>query len=77
MDEADPPSPKQETNMNDDLLTDEELSIVADGKPGDGTSPGTDGLGWLRNLVRGVSASDAESVSARRRPPNGRSPPAD
>ena len=51
--------------MNHDLLNDEELSIVAGGKPGDHKGPhtgggggngtgGGDGLGWLRNLIRSI-----------------------
>ena len=55
--------------MNHELLNDEELSIVAGGKPpgghGSGTGGGTgggggngtgggDGLGWLRNLIRNI-----------------------
>jgi hypothetical protein len=50
--------------MNHELLNDEELSIVAGGKPlgghGSGTGGGTgggDGLGWLRNLIRGIFRS--------------------
>jgi hypothetical protein len=58
------PSPeKLEVTMNRELLNDEELSIVAGGKPpgghGNGTGGGTgtgggDGLGWLRNLIRNI-----------------------
>ena len=55
--------------MNHDHLNDENLDIVAGGKPagghGSGTGGGTggghgngtgggDGLGWLRNLIRGI-----------------------
>ena len=51
--------------MNHELLNDEELSIVAGGKPARGHGSGTggghgngtgggDGLGWLRNLIRGI-----------------------
>ena len=43
--------------MNHELLNDEELSIVAGGKPAGGHGSGTgggDGLGWLRNLIRGI-----------------------
>lgn len=51
--------------MNNDLLNDEQLDIVAGGKPGDGTGGGTgggggkgtgggDGLGWLRHLLHDV-----------------------
>jgi len=56
---------QQETTMNNDLLNDEQLDIVAGGKPGDGTGGGTgggggkgtgggDGLGWLRHLLHDV-----------------------
>jgi hypothetical protein len=66
IDEADPPFvEQQETTMKHDHLNDEHLDIVAGGKPGDHTGPGTgggggkgtgggDGLGWLRNLIRGI-----------------------
>ena len=45
--------------MKHDLLNDEHLDIVAGGKPGDHTGGGKgtgggDGLGWLRNLIRGI-----------------------
>ena len=48
--------------MKRDLLNDENLDIVAGGKPagghgsgtGGGTGGGGDGLGWLRNLIRGI-----------------------
>ena len=51
--------------MNHELLNDEELSIVAGGKPPGGHGSGTgggggtgtgggDGLGWLRNLIRNI-----------------------
>jgi hypothetical protein len=64
--EADPPFvEQQETTMNNDLLNDEHLDIVAGGKPGDHTGGGTgggggkgtgggDGLGWLRNLFHTI-----------------------
>jgi hypothetical protein len=47
--------------MNHELLNDEQLTIVAGGKPagghgtggGNGTGGG-DGLGWLRNLIRSI-----------------------
>jgi hypothetical protein len=70
MDEADPPSPKQETNMNDDLLADEELFHHCR-RQAWRWHQFPDGLGRLRNFVQGISASEAESISARRRPPNG------
>ena len=55
--------------MNRDLLNDEQLDFAVGGKPagghGSGTGGGTgggggnrtgggDGLGWLRNLIRGI-----------------------